>query len=497
MVNIVRCVSWVAVSSEEQAKDTLISLPNQRKGNREFVASISTRYPGNFGVLIDELQVADSRRILLFEEAAKMYPAYASLKKMIETKTFDLLVAHKWDRIGRTESLVISIRDYCLNNGIAVVVLEAIPITIDASRLRNDEGYRLSGIIGAWGAAREDREIERRTSEGRTHAARSGRIYLGKWPYGYRWLYDSDGNRQVVINQSEGEVVRRVFDLYVNGEIGYGRIAELLTAEGIPSPRGSVWSDKGVLELIKRASFYAGTMTINRTGPQPEETFLGVYPPLITDEIARRAENLVKSRKRGKPRNHAVPAACTCGYCGRSMVALSVKTKKGKGLNLHARCKACKLYVRELSIVEELRVVIQRVIDVGADALTVEEDVDNEKQRVLAEIQDKRSLIERERKAIDLLLDDLEAGLTTADRIRARVNAKQKLIDRITADLEPLTNYVLDLEKRSDLGSRIQEIQQFGLDMLELRYDEPVMVRQWLRDHFKIILTDEIHISLA
>ena len=76
MINIVRCVSWVAVSSEEQAKDTLISLPNQRKGNREFVASISTRYPGNFGVLIDELQVADSRRILLLEEAAKMYPVF-------------------------------------------------------------------------------------------------------------------------------------------------------------------------------------------------------------------------------------------------------------------------------------------------------------------------------------------------------------------------------------------------------------------------------------
>ena len=283
MNRIVRCVSWVAVSSEEQARQNLISLPNQRKGNREFINSISTRYPGNTGILIEELQVAHSRQVILFEQATEIYPAYARLRKMIETKAFDLLVAHKWDRIGRTESLVISVRDYCLEHGIAVVVREALPGTINASLLKHDESYRISGIFGAWGSAREDREIGRRSIEGRTHAARSGKIYLGKWPYGYQWVYDPNGNRQVMINPSEGDVIRRVFDMYVSDEISCAQIAKFLRTEGIPSPQGSDWAERSVLKVIKRASFYAGTMTINRSGSQPEESFLGVYPPLITE----------------------------------------------------------------------------------------------------------------------------------------------------------------------------------------------------------------------
>ncbi|MBI1298866.1 hypothetical protein GC175_28365 [bacterium] len=494
MDKIVLCVSWIAVSSEEQAGSTLISLPNQSQGNREFIDSISTRYPGKTGVLLEELQVAHSRRITLFDQATKVYPAYARLRKMIEAKAFHLLVAHKWDRLGRAESLVISVRDFCLDHGIAVVVREAIPSTIDASLLRNDEAYRISGIFGAWSGGREDREIGRRSREGRTHAARSGRIYLGKWPYGYDWSYDTNGNRRVVINPLEGDVVRRVFDMYVNDEISRVQIAEFLTVEGIPSPRGSNWSETSIFELINRASFYAGTMTINRRGLQPEESFLGVYPPLITEETAQRVEQLIESRKRGKRPNYAVPAACTCGYCGHAMVGSSVR--KSKGNHLYARCKACKLNVSELSIVEALRTTIQYVIDVGPDDFIVKDDIDEEKQRVLAEIKDKQSSIERVGKAIDRLFNRLEAGLTTANQIRARMKAKQKSIEHLTADLEQLTEKMSDLEDRNIPESRIQEIQQSGLRMLELRYEKPLMVRQWLRDHFKIVLTDEIDITL-
>ena len=250
--------------------------------------------------------------------------------------------------------------------------------------------------------------------------------------------------------------------------------------------------------MIGRADFYAGTTTINRKGESQEQSFIGPHEPLITVSKAIRVREEIKTRERGKRPAHAIPASCICGYCGNTMVASSARDKTGRrNTRLYARCKVCNFQVNELPIAEALRVAIQHVIDLGADELLVDAEPDQEKVDLLSRVDEITALIKEEGKVIDRLLDALESGQLTVDKIQVRINTKQKSIDRLTSELALLETHILEYEDKGTPETRVQEIQQAGFRMLELRHEAPVMVRQWLRRHFRITLTDEIQILVT
>ncbi len=79
-----------------------------------------------------------------------------------------------------------------------------------------------------------------RASMGKRGSAKQGRIPVNNVPYGYRL---GEGRRPVV-EESEAEVVRRVFHMCVREDMGAPAIAKQLTAEGVPTPRAvGKWLD--------------------------------------------------------------------------------------------------------------------------------------------------------------------------------------------------------------------------------------------------------------
>ena len=72
-----------------------------------------------------------------------------------------------------------------------------------------------------------------RGMDGKISALRSHGIHIGGFtPYGYA---DNPVDHKLVVNPQEAEVVRRIFDLFINGKSSYD-IVTILNAEGVPSP---------------------------------------------------------------------------------------------------------------------------------------------------------------------------------------------------------------------------------------------------------------------
>ena len=204
-------------------------------------------------------------------------------------------------------------------------------------------------------------------TRGLINRALSGKA-SGRIPYGYaRRVVSPDGRARVVPRTSSfraapGEVVewvpgdplevktvQRVFELYLSGK-STAKIAGLLNADRLPSPRGKRWGDTVVLGLLRNTS-YVGRVRWNkktqgryfkivggkgvrrtsvrsRTEPNPEEHVITIedhHEAIVdADDFEATQRLLVKQRRRsGKQRQRAklspLNGIVRCGCCGTGM----------------------------------------------------------------------------------------------------------------------------------------------------------------------------------
>lgn len=201
-----------------------------------------------------------------------------------------------------------------------------------------------------------------------THRGLEGRALGGFWTggrvYGYTTIdernpQDPDRPRkQVIVDEAQALMVRRIFQLYVDG-MGFKAIADLLNTEGIPAPydklkygkvNGKGWPHTTVRNLLKNER-YIGKWTWNvskwvsvpnkknkkRVERPPEEHVVKEFPELaiIPRELWDAAQTKLARRKgpgrhpgNGKHRN-VLTGVLKCGTCGGSIGVAGGKKAKG------------------------------------------------------------------------------------------------------------------------------------------------------------------------
>ena len=197
------------------------------------------------------------------------------------------------------------------------------------------------------------------TLRGMVENARRGYLNGSTPPFGYcaKSVLDGRGNKKTKLAPDEGEskIIRRIFDLYVNGDngerTGLKRIAKILNQEGNLN-RGKTWSKQGV-QLCLSNPLYFGDYYFNkrnhRTGEFKERSEWIRIPviPLIDREMYEEAKTLRKSRRPTQKNPPSVTASRTlltgllhCGRCGKRMVIETAKS------NLY-RYYNCSNYIRK------------------------------------------------------------------------------------------------------------------------------------------------------
>jgi len=185
--------------------------------------------------------------------------------------------------------------------------------------------------------------------------------YIGSIPpYGYNKIKVKEGKREcptLEINPEQADVVRMIFDMYVNQDLGCTTIAYRLDELGIKPPKGEKWSMPSIKEMLENEHYigkvkwnHRKTVTIVEDGEikktQPKAkigeylVYDGKHEAIISDELFQAA-------KEKKGRNHRAKAKtkirnplagllwCQCGR------AMSLRTYKRNGVERSAPRLLC------------------------------------------------------------------------------------------------------------------------------------------------------------
>lgn len=190
-------------------------------------------------------------------------------------------------------------------------------------------------IFGAM-AQEESGSLSRRVKWGKKINAKKGRV--PQRIFGY----DRLDNFTLLINQEEAAVVKRIFDLYLNGGLGCRGISLALNAEGAKTKLGCDWNPRGVRRVLQNP-IYCGHYINNKyevedylTGRQvrlPEEAHFHHDRPewaVISKEDFQKAQLQMEERRRQYQTyegpsagarysaRHVFSTLIRCEHCGRA-----------------------------------------------------------------------------------------------------------------------------------------------------------------------------------
>ena len=213
---------------------------------------------------------------------------------------FDLIITKEISRFSRNTLDSIKYTRELLSYGVAVLF-----VNDNINTALPDSELRLT--IMASMAQDEIRRLSERVKFGMNRAIKNGNILGNDLMYGYK-KDKLTGN--LVIVESQAEVVKRIYSEYAVDEKSLTKIAKELNAENIKTSQNKKWSASSLARMIrnhKYKGYYCGRKTeivdymTKKVKRLPENNWV-IYddkeriPPIVEDELWDRANAILESR---------------------------------------------------------------------------------------------------------------------------------------------------------------------------------------------------------
>ena len=306
--------------------------------------------------------------------------------------------------------------------------------------------------------------------------------------------YDYDPtDKSISINEAEAQVVRYIFDRYVDGAGAYV-IAKELTSLGYKTRYGNTqWHDTTVLGIIKNEK-YKGDVLQGKTftvdpiskrrldnyGEEDQFYVKNHHEPIVSEEVFEKAQAILNRRginrlgvEKGKrekySRKYAFSSKLECAFCGGNLSRRNwhsgtvhekviwqcvAATKKGKKYCPHS--KAIEEKILEDAFVESYKLLCDNNSDVLNELVKRMEAVlkSNDFQKRLAKVENEIQAVEQKRnRLIDLHLEE-----------KIDKAAYEKKYEEFELTLDDLLSEKEQLEQSSqeeiDLGKRIEHFRK-------------------------------------
>ena len=487
-----RFLIWRAVSSKKQAEE--VSPQVQEEMARQHVAKWG-------GTVVDVLDVAESRDIVLLEDAAATIPAYAKLQDYIYRHAVDVLMCYDLSRLGRAHTLILAVVELCRRADIAVYELENPPHSLD---MRGGYDEMLIRALKSVGYQHEVMKMRDRMRYGREGRAKKGELPQVP-PFGYRWQHRPDGERTVEIDEAAAAVVREIGRLYLAGKGQIG-IAAAMTARGIPTPAGgAVWQKNSVGVILRRCWTYAGYAEYYRKRKTGYIRSRGTWAPLWDEATAERIENEMAARAANR-RIADTPSRLTgiviCEQCGRTMWQVRNEDRsrrdawhdKRKGQPYHYTRRA-KFYcqpnhpggsVGTNRVLEALSIALD---DLSRRDLSAFPDDDGDQAAQLAaQLAAHDSAIAKHVAGLRRADDAFVAGVMDLDRYKAQVDRLKALIAAEESAKTTLQAAADAAQQRGSRADMLREVAARGPAMLTT--EDTAAANAWLRRYVRVFVAE-------
>lgn len=239
-------------------------------------------------------------------------PALELLIKEVEQGKISNILIYKLDRLSRSQKdTLYLIEEKFLKNDVPLISLSE---SFDTS---TPFGRAMVGMLSVF-AQLERENIKERMIMGREQRLKKGLWHGAGGGSGRVAGYDYK-NGKLVINEYEALFVRRMFQLYVEGE-GYFNIYKKLSKE-MP---GIIKEPSNISKLLKNP-VYIGMIDYNG------ETYKGIHEPIIDEHTFNTVQKLRQTRTVNRDMSiirYLLPKLLKCGYCGENMIGKTGSKKK-------------------------------------------------------------------------------------------------------------------------------------------------------------------------
>lgn len=355
----------------------------------------------------------------------------------------------------------------------------------------------------------ESRNISENSRWGILRGFQNGKVFCNTT----RFLgYDKDEHGELIINKKEAEIVRRIFQEYLEGK-SYQAIADGLMSDKIKTVTGAdKWWDSSITKILTNEKYYGAllqqkTITVDflthkrvkNTGQEQQYLIENNHEPIISKEIfdmvqdekERRAllkGNLVGDRKKYSSK-YPLSGKVFCGCCGNSFKRRTWNSNNVSRKNVWQ----CKTYVKEGKSACDARAVDEDVLQ--NSFVEVFNRIFEKKDRFIRTLKENIEAILSQR-ATQLQLDEIDGGIEQIkSELKGLVNLK--LRDQIdeaiyneenlkrSRDLEELRKRKASLEKDNDLKAQVQERVDQIIGLLNTRKE---MLEQFNDDIFNAMV---------
>ena len=304
---------YIRVSTEEQVLEGF-SIRGQEEKLRDYVRIKDWSL---FNLYIDEG---------ISGKNIKDRPAANRLIEDVRAGHVKNVLVYKIDRLTRSTSDLVFLVDLFNQYNCA---FNSLMESIDT---QTPSGRMFIKIIGIFAEFERENIIER-VKMGRDRKVKEGySLCSSHASYGY----DREPGKKIqTINEEETEIVREIFDRYVNENMSLNSIVRLLNLRKIPSKKGKLWDRKNLKNLLTNAS-YIGKV---RHFIDDEEHYVeleGLHEPIISEDLFEQAATLAEKNKATsstkKPVEHNYYLGFLyCAKCGGKLSTHNRKTKLKDG----------------------------------------------------------------------------------------------------------------------------------------------------------------------
>ena len=218
-------------------------------------------------------------------------------------------------------------------------------------------------------------------SRGKTLSVSQGNYIGSQPPYGYEKAWIMEGKRKcptLAIKEDEANVVRMIFDMYVNKNVGINNIAHELDRLHITPPRGDRWSPASIKDILENVHYigkikwsWRKTTHIVEDSEvikkRPRTTdymiFDGKHEAIISEELLKAANDKRGNKPRVKASTEIRNPFASILYCkcGRAMIMKSYKANGKEYYSLacidqvHCNTGSCKFHEMINAVADILR----------------------------------------------------------------------------------------------------------------------------------------------
>lgn len=311
---------------------------------------------------------------------------------------------------------------------------------------------------------------------------KEGKWVGGRTPFGYD--KDKDNKNHLVINEEQANVVKRIFDMCLEG-LSFFKIAKQLTNEGVKTPAQyysfewknnydlnyGEWHSKTIRDILTN-QMYIGDLVQNKRSKvnykvkkvlknDPENYIIvkNTHEPIIDKEIFYEVQKRIPKNKgrNEKKEIHLLDGLLYCGNCGHR---ISIQSRRKKDNRCYTICNYYITYMKQKLCTthsnnyDELeKTIIKSLTEMCLNYI----NQDKIKNKVLTNLDGDNKV--NNKKELELLVNDIKQindnlDIIYIDKLNKKITEKQ--FERVKVKLENELN--IKEKKYNDLNNNMNNI---------------------------------------